>query len=289
MFKPMLACSTIPELTKIDYPVCASIKLDGIRCLIIDGIAVSRNLKPIPNRFIQNELAKFKLEGLDGELMINGDFNSVQSAVMSESGEPDFTYHVFDCFKTPHFSFRKRIKDAEAIVKKAATNRVVMLPQLECATHDKLHLLYETWIEAGYEGAIIRDLASPYKHGRSTLNQGWMLKLKPVCDDEAKVIGYEELLRNANQATIDALGNQVRSKENDGMIPGNMLGSLKCVYKGVEFFIGSGFTEAQRIEFWQKKEELVGKLVTFKFQELSKYGVPRFPVFKGFRDENDIS
>lgn len=285
----MLASSTIPELTAITYPVIASIKLDGIRCLIKDGIAVSRNLKPIPNKFIQKELAKYNLEGCDGELLVHGDFNSVQSAVMSQSGEPDFTYYVFDYFLRPNVPFVRRLVIADEVVRAAATNRVVSVKQLECASADRLHMLYETWIKEGYEGAIIRATDSPYKHGRSTLHQGWMLKLKPVNDDEAKVIGYEELLRNGNLATIGELGQQTRSKELAGMVPGDMLGSLKCEYQGKEFFIGSGFTEAQRIDLWKNKESLIGKLVTFKFQELSKYGVPRFPVFKGFRDENDIS
>ena len=46
--KPMLS-HTITDTSDVKYPVLVSQKLDGIRCLIIDGVAVSRNLKPIRN------------------------------------------------------------------------------------------------------------------------------------------------------------------------------------------------------------------------------------------------
>ena len=81
----MLANSDIPDLeTQVSYPCYIQPKFDGIRCVAIGGVAYSRKMKPIPNRYIQKFFADNKLHGLDGELMINGDFNKVQSAVMSE-------------------------------------------------------------------------------------------------------------------------------------------------------------------------------------------------------------
>ena len=43
--KPLLACEE--PLDDVKFPVYVSTKLDGIRCLIIDGVAYSRSLKPI--------------------------------------------------------------------------------------------------------------------------------------------------------------------------------------------------------------------------------------------------
>jgi DNA ligase-1 len=85
-FKPMLA-SPAPETIK--FPVLASPKLDGIRCIIRDGVAVSRNLKPIPNVYIQKSLAG--LPPLDGELIVgppvgNDVWNRSNSGVMSRDG-----------------------------------------------------------------------------------------------------------------------------------------------------------------------------------------------------------
>ena len=91
VIQPLLAKKA--EYDKIQYPVLATPKLDGIRCLMVEGVAMSRTMKPIPNQFVQEELAG--LNGLDGELMVKGDFNAVSSAIMSRDGEPDFFFHVF--------------------------------------------------------------------------------------------------------------------------------------------------------------------------------------------------
>jgi DNA ligase-1 len=65
-----------------------------------------------------------------------------------------------------------------------------------------------------------------------------------------------------------------------------MLGALNCRTKaGVEFQIGSGFSEEDRRQIWGMKN--LPRLVNYKFQELTLDGVPRFPVFRGFRHEDD--
>ena len=61
-----------PDLDNLQYPVYVTPKLDGIRCLFKDGVALSRTLKPIPNKSIQvwaKQYAKV-LEGMDGELIV---------------------------------------------------------------------------------------------------------------------------------------------------------------------------------------------------------------------------
>lgn len=57
MFKPLLACNA--DLSKVRYPVYVSPKLDGIRCIVINGIAMSRSMKPIPNRYIQSQISEY--------------------------------------------------------------------------------------------------------------------------------------------------------------------------------------------------------------------------------------
>lgn len=290
----MLACSKIPSFDEIAYPVIAQPKLDGIRCLVINGVPVSRNLKPIPNKFITKTLIEMNLPDLDGELMLkSGDFNSVQSAIMSEHGEPDFVYVVFDTPDTKHaplpYSERLAKATSSILMPRAGSGRLQHVGAVQVNQPAQLEKLYNEWLAQGFEGAIIRDPSGPYKHGRSTLKQGWMLKLKTFNDAEAKIIGFEELMHNDNEATTDALGHQVRSSHQDNQYGGNTLGSLVCKYNDQTFKIGTGFDSAQRDSLWARRESLIGKLVTFKYQELSKYGIPRFPVYKGLRNENDLS
>ena len=94
--KPMLAgkCEQ-PEALR--FPVLATPKLDGIRCLKIEGRALTRSYKPISNRFVREWIEANLPDGVDGELMLRGGtFNATTSAIGRESGEPDFVFHVFD-------------------------------------------------------------------------------------------------------------------------------------------------------------------------------------------------
>ena len=51
-FKVMLASAY--DEKKLKYPMFASPKLDGIRCFIQDGVAYTRNGKPVRNGVIQS-------------------------------------------------------------------------------------------------------------------------------------------------------------------------------------------------------------------------------------------
>lgn len=292
-FKPMLA-ATLESLEDVKFPVYVSSKLDGIRCLIVDGVAVSRNLKPIPNKHIQKCL-KGLPDGLDGELILViedhhdlADFNAVQSVVMSEEGEPNFEYVVFDIVED--LAFEQRIntletvfdnypnKDKNYVFSILQHNLVISLKDLK-----KWEKQYVDW---GYEGIMIRNPYGFYKHGRSTLKEFALVKFKRFKDAEAYIIGFEELQHNENEQTKDALGHSKRSSAKAGYIPAATLGSL-CMYDeehDIEFNIGTGFTQEMRDEIWNNQKKYMGKDVTYTYQQMSKKGVPRFPVFKAFRE-----
>ena len=96
MFKPMLSGKAI--LSRLSYPCLVSPKLDGVRAIVINGVVMSRNLKPIPNAYIQKILGEF--EYYDGELIV-GDptdpacYRNTVSGVMSMDGEPKVKFWVF--------------------------------------------------------------------------------------------------------------------------------------------------------------------------------------------------
>lgn len=66
--KPMLS-ATLEDPLRLTWPVLGSPKLDGLRCIIKDGMALSRNLKPFRNKFVQEQLSTLP-NGLDGELIV---------------------------------------------------------------------------------------------------------------------------------------------------------------------------------------------------------------------------
>jgi len=287
----MLAASEIPNLyTDIKYPCFIQQKLDGIRCLAINGVAYSRKMKPIPNQYVQKVFKELNLHGLDGELMVHGDFNSVQSAIMSEDGEPEFYLAVYDYWDS-ELSYSDRA--ALYTTKVFEINKPLFVKRVISEfvnTPEEAERAVAKYVEQGYEGGILRSLNGRYKQGRSTFKEGFLLKLKSFHDSEAVVIGFEEKRSNENALETDERGYAKRSSKKEGMIPANTLGSLQVEWNGVVFNIGSGFNDAQRKEIWDNQESYLGKFVTFKYQEVhEKTGVPRFPTFKITRNPLDMS
>lgn len=289
MKEPMLACATIPDLhTEVEYPCLIQPKLDGIRCVAISGVAYSRKMKPIPNQFIQKFFVDNNLHGLDGELMVHGDFNKVQSAIMSQDGEPNFYYAVYDYWDSDlPYSGRASLY-VNKVLELRQPERVKNVQSIVVSNPQSVEEELQRFIDQGYEGGMLRKPNGKYKQGRSTFKEGYLLKLKRFLDDEAVIIGFEEKMTNTNTKEVDERGYTKRSSKKEGLVPANTLGSLQVDWNGVIFNIGSGFNDEQRKEIWDNKDKYLGKLVTFRYQELSSYGVPRFPTFKWVREEYNV-
>jgi DNA ligase-1 len=298
-FRPMLAGKAPDDLSTLRFPLLASPKLDGIRCLVTKGgVAMSRNLKPIPNEYIRAWLA-YMCEGFDGELIVgartgNDVWNRTQSGVMREDGEPDVTFHVFDDFKAEgNFVWRQEVIRRRLKHNDPKASGICQVEQIEVLDIHQLMVLEEFYVSEGYEGLMIRDPLGPYKFGRSTTKEGYLLKLKRFEDHEALCIGMVEKFHNSNEATKDELGRTKRSSAKAGKVPTGMMGALKCEYNDgwgspVPFEIGTGFTDAQRKSMWEH-DDVEGLRVKFKCQGFTPEDKkPRFPVFLGFRDERDI-
>jgi DNA ligase-1 len=278
----------------IRFPVMASPKLDGIRCIVVNGMAMSRNWKPIPNKHVQKLLSTGDFDGLDGELIVGEPggaevYRNTMKGVMSEDGEPDFRFYVFDNIyageKTP---FRERFLSLVAMhIDDKFPGRIVWHKDIH--NQEQLDEEESLRLGQGYEGLILRDPKGPYKHGRSTSKEGWLLKLKRFSDAEAVVIGVTELMKNDNVATKDAFGHTTRSSHKDNLVGQNTLGALQCeLPNGIQFNIGTGFSAALRQELWDARGSLIGKIVKYKFFDGGSKDAPRFPVFIGFRDPRDM-
>ena len=285
--KPLLA-STVEDFSTIKFPVCASPKLDGIRCLKIDGQIVSRNFKAIPNHFIRSVLEDVLVDGTDGEILIGKTFQACSSGVMSEDGEPDFVYHAFDLVTDSlSMSYKQRLDNLKSTYDNSS-QYVKVVPTKVVDSLEELLKYEDEALKAGHEGVMIRKVDGPYKCGRSTLKEGTLLKLKRFTDDEALVVGFEELMHNINTKEKDEFGNSKRSSKKEGMVPANTLGALQVRKGDVEFNIGSGFDQVTRQEIWNNRASYLNKLVKFKHFEVGVKTAPRFPVFLGFRDAADL-
>lgn len=291
-FRPMLA-EKLPGGAVPQFPCYVSPKIDGVRAINFDCV-YSRQLKPIPNKFVQAILQKAALQGLDGELTV-GDptdpkvYSKTVSGVMAGDGTPDFTFRVFDVVES-WSDFEKRMASMEKIVARAKTPRIQIVPQR--LVHDEQELLAAEmeFLSQGYEGAMVRAPGSPYKFGRSTVKEGYLLKIKRFSDSEAEVLGWEEQEHNGNEGVRNAAGKLERSSSKAGKTGMGVLGNLlaRDIKTGVEFSVGSGFDLAERIELWKIRETLRGKIFTYRFFAHGVKDKPRHPVFHGWRAKIDL-
>jgi spermidine/putrescine transport system substrate-binding protein len=113
---------------------------------------------------------------------------------------------------------------------------------------------------------MIRSLSGPYKQGRSTEAEGYLLKVKRFEDGEARIQEYYEEMENQNAEFTNELGRTARSSHKAGMVGKNRLGGFHVTgvggrYDGVYFDIASGaMSHEMRSKLWETRD-LIGKLV----------------------------
>lgn len=285
-FRVMLATDYEPE--KLRFPVLASPKLDGIRAYVKDGVVLSRQNKPIPNDHVQSLFSKY--EHFDGELIVGEPtdpmcYRNTMSGVMSEDGEPDVTFFVFDHLGDGSAPYRVRL----GVINAHRFEAVSLLAQIYLESHDALKQYEAHCLSAGYEGVILRCPNAPYKQGRSTVREGYLLKVKTFRDFECKIVGFEERMHNTNEASISETGHTKRSSHKAGKVGRGDLGALVLEDpSGIRFNCGTGFTDIERKKLWAIRHSLIGKIVKVKAFPIGGYEAPRHPVFAGFRDRRDM-
>ena len=270
--KPMLAAEF--DRSRARFPMIVTPKIDGVRVLVKDGVALTRSGQALPNAHIQAwvKANSSRLNGLDGEIVVGRGndaraFSNTQSGALSRGGKPDFTFHAFDRWDQPQRPYaERRIAAAEAV---RGVARARSVPGVSVADLASLDRVERKLVAAGYEGAIARDPIAAYKSGRSTAREGGMLKIKRFSDAEARILGSDEMIRK------------------DGS-RGGTLGALKVERNGRVFSVGTGFSAAERADLWARRGELAGQLVKVKHMEHGAVSVPRHPVFQGLRSPLDL-
>lgn len=239
-------------------------KLDGVRAVWRDGELRSRNGNVFYPPFWWRDTMPPWI-ALDGELFMGrGRFQDTVSIVRQHAaGEAwrDVKFVAFDLPDNP-WVFELRQEALRSVDVKAASPYLASLLQHQCTGAADLKA-YADYVHAlGGEGVMLREPGSLYERKRSST----LLKVKRFHDLEAVVTGH------------------VPGK---GKHAGRM-GALSCVFfategaakeEGIRFEVGTGFTDAQRAA-----PPPVGSIITVRYQELTRDGVPRFPVYVGPRD-----
>ena len=231
-------------------------KLDGVRAWWTGSQFLSRqgNVYHAPHWFTRG----LPDVPLDGELWLDRKaFQRTVSIVRRHDESEHWREIAFLVFDAPAVNgpFEERQHFLEAVLSKRKPQFARVLPQERCTGTDHLQTELSRIVALGGEGLMLRRPGSLYETGRSQSLQ----KVKRFQDTEAVVIGLQD---------------------GRGRHRGRMGALLVELPSGVQFAVGTGFTDAQR-----ENPPAIGAAITVRFQELTDRGVPRFPSFVRVRTD----
>jgi DNA ligase-1 len=253
----------VTDLSKITFPKLGSVKVDGFRCQVSDQARTSRG-KLFANNHVRRKLKGLLPKGviLDGEIVVGkkrgeGVLTRTSSGVTTQEGKPDWRLWVFDAPRKA-VKFEQRLQLAKTLIEDLAHPRIRFLKHVWIENLEELEKFIE-WARAhGYEGVMLRDPDGPYKEGKSTLREQWLLKIKPFVDKEGRVVGYYEEMENTNEGKRDATGKLKRSSAKAGKKPKGRLGGLllRDLETDEPVRVGGGFTGKQRVDLWAIRKRI---------------------------------
>ena len=297
-YKPMGAAPLMPvgvehsnenvlaEMKKLRYPVWVTIKEDGIRGVRLNGSLLSKTRHKIPNKEVVAR-SLIMPGGFDMEIVIPGrSYNEIQSVVMSEehtdAGLVEF--HVLDWFGQEG-GYTTRIHSAALVIDD--------MPQYVSANYPKpIHnadelLKHFLICEAvGEEGICFRTGDSPYKQGRSTLKEQYLVKLARYLYAEGTIISFEEQKENTNSDQYNPIGYMKRSTFKEGMVGKRTVGTVVLKNEKGETIrcgTGEGLTNELRKDMWLHPEKYIGQQWTYKHKPVGRLLRPRQPILVGPR------
>jgi len=273
----------LAAMQKLKYPVLATLKKDGIRAFRWDNL-YSRTHKLIPNDSIKRRSIILPA-GLDCELWNpHLTYDYVESIVMSREHEESYhiDFHIIDWFGDTGYGDRlRRIGglEIEGIVKPVA--------RLANDANELMLIFLEAEEQHG-EGICFRIPNSPYKQGRSTLKEQYLVKLARYVRQEVKIVGFLEQMENGNESNYNAVGKMDRSSCQDNLLGKDTLGAFMVRDKnGLDFKVGTGvgLTDTLRKEIWNNKAAWIDKQITIKHKPHGMKIKPRSPIYIGLREE----
>jgi DNA ligase-1 len=242
-----------------DQPVVGfwmSEKYDGIRAVWNGKYFVTRNNKKIfaPEWFYSSLPKSLVLDGelYSGENRFEQTSSTVRKHKPIDAEWKTIKYLIFDCIESGTFEQRQKILKSNV----SESNIIKIVKHKKISQKKQMNDFYKNVLKRKGEGIMLRLANSAYEQKRSK----FLLKLKPQSDDEAIVIGIIE----GNGKYVDKLG-----------------ALLVRTASGIEFKVGSGFTDEERETLWS--QNTIGKRISYTFRGKTSKNVPRFATFHRMR------
>jgi DNA ligase-1 len=234
-------------------------KLDGVRAYWDGKQFLSRqgNLYHAPDWF----LVGLPAVPLDGELWIGRKKFQRTVSIVRRQDQTDLWKEVrFLVFDAPTASggFEERLEFLKDALAKSNLKFAGPHDHARCKSLDHLRAELSRIESLSGEGLMLRQPGSKYVAGRSAT----LLKVKTFHDADALVVGHQA---------------------GAGRHKGRLGALLVRLPDGTDFAVGTGFSDRER-----GNPPAIGATVTFRYQELSEAGVPRFPSYVGVRLDGGV-
>lgn len=293
------------DFHRLTFPRWNSPKIDGFRCILAEYPLTSR-LERFRNEVFHTALSGVLPFGcyLDGEVTVGrrrgpNVLSRTSSGLTSAMGNPDWRLWVFD---RPGLlggdrGWYDRYLAAADLIASLQNPRIRLLKHTLIRDLPEFMDYLEEKLELQYEGVMTRTADGPYKEGKSTINQGYLLKVKPFDTAEGRIKGWFEEQENTNEAKRENTGKLKRSSAKAGKVGKGTLGGfiLEDCKTRKPVRVGGGFTDRQRQVLWRvaqrRPQLLINALVRYKKQRVGEKDHPRHPTFDdfvGFRPEWDF-
>jgi DNA ligase-1 len=299
IFGCQLAHDSNGHESKVTGKKLIEVKLDGVRVITVvypDGCVdqFSRNGKELSNfTQIKDQLKRVASSFkepivLDGEVM-SSSFQDLMKQVHRKSNvqSDDAILNLFDVLPLTDFEkgrcetpqeFRSKWLQEWVKVHELKLPNVASVGQelVDLDTDDgrkQFKEINQKAIDGGFEGIMIKDPEAIYETKRTT---SW-LKLKPFIEVSLEVVDVEE----GTGRNVGKLGALVARGVDDG--------------RTIQVNIGSGFSDADRDEFWINRADIIGHVVEVRADAITQnqdgsYSLrfPRFICFRGFEPGEKI-
>ncbi len=290
----------------VKYPQLISTKMDGLRCIITDGKVLSRTFKPIQNLSLVKRLQPLVEFAKKNDLLIDGELYSPDIPFNALSGEirridseapASIKFHAFDCLDPKQLNMEAG--DRYAVLCKFVSdfmktnenaNKLITVVQQDIVYNaEEVMATYETYLERGFEGAILKSPTSKYKFGRVTVKSGDGYKLKPYMSFDAVIIGIEEatVAREGSEKKLDAFGHSKTSAKLEDRIPCGKAASFIVMFEGFECRPTLPKTDEEKIYIFEHQSEFIGRPIEFGGMRVGSKDRVRHPKYLRMRDDRD--
>jgi DNA ligase-1 len=301
IFKPLLAPNEKVDLSTLSYPLLASTKLDGIRCIFYKGQILSRSLKQIQNKQLREQFEVIRAYTEKNNLILDGEiyspkltFQEITHFVMTQDlGDeqlPDhLKFYCFDVIANEDWTIPFHVRYPTCFSLASKFSDIIGVGQTPVDNAQEVAEHFERVLKDGFEGLILRDPKSLYKFGRGTVKEGIIFKVKPFVTFDAKITGVEqstEVNEDAEKKTNE-LGRSVTSKKIGERHLIEKASAFWVDYDGKPLKVVLAMTDPEKVAVWANRASLIGKTIEYKGMKIGMKdgGVPRHPVMIRYRED----